>query len=309
MQPMVIAILALFSNTGAALRAGMPVNASAPPADLPVAQVHVASNASVNNASANASVLNVSAAKIPFNPHLDPAVGKVTTMYFNTYNGQQAQTIATGEWKPAAPEGDVWDGATMLPKPSCPLQLTSQTGYPTENRKKNLRLASIAVCQYLLSHTMDSLPKCGATQGEVCELMINIPAPNSDEHQEPHIGAAIALAAYSKICELGVATDYQCQVHRSGSAVLGGLKLTGVNPNRVQFKGFDVAGILDTELYDAYTLHFDYVYLAVDKKDEYEKTEFYQRQHDVLHWQHSPPQVAFCADLACLVTDFINSNR
>lgn len=282
-----ISLAAIYSSV-TALRASPPVNATRLEANQTVAQVAVAQNSS----------------SLPFNADQPAQVGHVTTLYYNDYNGQQAQTISAGAYTATAREADVYDSAGPLPKPKCDLQLNTKTSYPTDNRKVNLRLASIAVCDYIGGSY--ALPKCGAGENQVCELMLDVPMPNSDEHQEPFIGAAMALAAYSRICELGGSTDYQCQVHRSGKAVLAGLKRSA---DGVEFKNFDVAGILSTELYDAYHLHFSDVYLAQDGSSVYENTKFAQEQHNVLHWQHSPPNVHFCSSLACLAAAFINHNR
>merc|ERR1712232_694660 len=113
------------------------------------------------------------------------------------------------------------------------------TNYPSDPRKVNLRLAEHAVCGMLAFRDLGvkhpKVPDCHASTGQVCELAISIPAPSSDELQEPHIAAAIALAAYSKICALfAPGQEYQCEVHRGDWAVVAGLRLNGGD---VQLKG------------------------------------------------------------------------
>merc|ERR1719433_1859580 len=103
---------------------------------------------------------------------------------------------------PAEKGEAVWWGATMLPEPLCKLRLRTQTNYPTETRDANMRLAEIAVCNYLAS-VYESLPSCGESEDEVCELLLMVPFTSSDELQEPYTAAAVALAAYSKVCALG----------------------------------------------------------------------------------------------------------
>jgi len=267
-----------------------------------IAQASVARDLA-HNASQNASLNHIG-----FDPVQPPAVGKVTTLYYSQTTGTEAQTIsASSGFQAAAREPVVFSGHAALPEPSCPLQVTTKISYKTENRKVNQRLASIAVCDYLHGSTMNDLPSCNAASGQVCELMVDLPMPNSDTHQEPYLGAAMALAAYSKVCSLILGMhDYNCQVHRSGSAVLAGLLSSS---DGVVLKGFEVPGILNTELNDAYHLHFEHVYLAQDRRGTYEETEFHKNQHDVLHWQHEPPQVYFCSNLACLIGQFINHDR
>lgn len=241
-----------------------------------------------------------------FNPNQPAKVGKVTALYFSPRTENYAQTISTSGYSAANPDGDVFYGDFSLPKPSCPLQMTTQFNYKTENRKVNLRLAAIAVCDYLHGYTMHDLPSCGAGSNEVCELMLDVPITNGDEYQEPYLGAAMALAAYSKICSLlSGMHDYNCRVHRSNSAVLAGLQRNSKN-GTIHLSGYEVAGLLNMRLYEAYEMYFEHVFLAQQSVKTYEETEFHRRMHDFQHWQHFPPTIVWCDTLACLIDHFIN---
>lgn len=279
--------------------------------------------ANILNATSALGLVNVTAAhnatqeRFPFSARVDPAVGKVFSLYYSSYSDAKATSVEAGEeYLPATRTGVVWDGAVMLREPGCPLQLRSTTNYPTDRRKANLRLAELAVCQ-LLEQRMQSLPGChgnaagnnsesgSATTAAVCELSVFVPMPSSDELQEPYIAAAMALAAYSRICALSQSSayeSYKCEVQRSMSAVCAGLELSGKD---VQLRGLLLPGLLDLKLEDAYVLNLERVYLAEESRSPLEETEFYHDQGDVLKWKHAPPQVRFCANLACLVADYI----
>lgn len=234
-----------------------------------------------------------------------PAVGKVFSVYYSTTSDAQATSVeALDEYRPVARESKtVWsgDGSRMLPTPSCPLQLISQTSYPSKNRVANLRLAELAVCE-LLGET--GVPSCGAKVGEVCQLKLLIPMTSSDKLQEPFTAAAAALVARSKLCALGKSSynSYQCEIKRASKGICAGLELRGES---VELTGPSIPGLIQNKLQDAYVLQFSHVFLAAAIEDKYEQTEFHGKLTDVLAWQHTPPQVHFCRNLACLVSNFM----
>lgn len=238
--------------------------------------------------------------------NVDPAVGKVFSLYYSSYSGEQATSVeATDTYSPVQKDdGYVFLGSTMLPAPSCKLRLRTQTNYATDTRDANMRLAAIAICNYLASNSME-LPSCNETsEDQVCELMLMVPFTSSDELQEPYTAAAVALAAYSKICALGrdAYNSYQCNIQRSGSVICAGLGLSG---GSVHLTSLPSAGLLDLKLDDAYMLRFSKVFLAEESRSMYEETDFYYRLPDTLAWTHTPPEAVFCPDLDCLVSWFI----
>lgn len=235
----------------------------------------------------------------------EPAVGKVFSVYYSRTSDEQATSVeASDEYLPVARDSEtVWsgDGSRMLPTPSCPLQLISQTDYPTKIRVANLRLAELAVCE-LLGET--GVPSCGAKKGEVCQLELWIPITSSDELQEPFTAAAAALVARSKLCALGKSSyeSYQCEIKRASKGVCAGLELRG---DSVELTGPSIPGLINNKLQDSYVLQFSHVFLAAAIEGEYEETDFHEKLSDVLAWGHTPPQVHFCRNLACLVSNFM----
>lgn len=265
---------------------------------------------SVANATVNGTANTTIGNHWPYSCVNEPAVGKVCALYYSSSSDAKiTQIFAQDNYAPATRVGDVWQGARILPVPSCALQLKSMTNYPTDNRKANMRLAELAVCDLLkfrdLGAKHPAVPDCGAGEGQVCELEISAPLPGSDEHSEPFVGGALALAAYSKICALfeGPGNEYKCEVHRNDDAIMAGLSLVGAGAP--QLSGPTLPGLLDLKLDDAYTLRLTEVTLAESSKDVYARTEFHQNLPDVLHWQHTPPKISFCQDVQCLVNKFI----
>jgi hypothetical protein len=178
------------------------------------------------------------------------------------------------------------------------------TGYPTDRRKANLRLAELAICDRLQLRNLGAahppVPDCGAGEDQVCQLEISVPMPASDEHQEPYIAGAIALAAYSKVCALfNPGGEWQCEVRRGNDAIFAGLNTA------LAFTGATIPGLLDLKLDDAYNLGLEEVVLAASSRGVYEQTKFYGDLSDVLAWQHTPPAVQFCDSLACLIAKYI----
>lgn len=263
--------------------------------------------ANLSSRSASNSTANASAnASYPFSPRVEAAVGKVFALYYSSYSGAKATSVeATTEFEPATRRTNVWNGGQLLPEPRCKLQLTSQTGYPSDQRKANYRLVEIAVCN-LLYNKMEELPNCGETGNQVCELKVFAPLTSSETLQEPYVAAAMALATYSRLCSMGKNSFEQrrCVIHTSMSAICAGLQLSG---GSVTLTSPTTAGLLDLKLNDAYMLKLSYVYLAVESKQRFLQTTFYEDQSNVLKWQHAPPKVGFCGDLSCLASEFINS--
>lgn len=245
--------------------------------------------------------------RFPFNARVDPAVGKVFSLYYSSHSDAKATSVEVLEsYAPADRVDQVWSGPVQLPEPPCNLQLRSQTNHPTDRRKANLRLAELAVCQ-LLELKGQELPGCGANETakehKACELTVHVPMPSNDEQQEPYIGAAIALAAYSKVCALGSkGNEEKCEVHRSETALCAGLDLID---KQVHLKNLPSPGLLDLKLDDAYILKFNHVYLAASNEAEYEETNFYNNLPNPLKWSHGPPEVHFCDDLDCLADHFM----
>lgn len=237
--------------------------------------------------------------KTPFSPHVDPAVGKVFSLYYSSWQEAKATSVEVVDdegYVAANRIQYVWEGDQTLPTPACGLQLVSQTNYPSDERKANLRYSEIAVCEYLYFNNK-VLPSCGAdtAAGEVCQLKIFAPLPSDDKLQEPYIASSIALAAYSKICALGSSDDV-CKVHRSDVALCSSMKLVD---NYIQLEGIHSPGRLDLKLDDAYLLNFLHVYLASADRDSFEKTEF--NSATVLTFSHTPPSIHFCENFSCLV--------
>lgn len=242
--------------------------------------------------------------KTPFSPHKDPAVGKVFSLYYSSWQEAQATSVEVldteGYVAATRTHEDVWEGNQILPTPACGLQLVSRTNYPSDERKANLRYSEIAVCEYLHFNNK-VLPSCGAdtAAGEVCQLTIWAPLPSDDKLQEPYIASSIALAAYSKICALGLSTyasDDVCKVHRSDVALCSSMKLVD---NYIHLEGIHSPGRLDLKLDDAYLLNFLHVYLASADRDSFEKTRF--NAATVLTFSHTPPSIHFCENFSCLV--------
>eukprot|EP00927_Polykrikos_kofoidii_P013378 TRINITY_DN1582_c0_g1_i1.p1 TRINITY_DN1582_c0_g1~~TRINITY_DN1582_c0_g1_i1.p1 ORF type:complete len:333 (+),score=41.46 TRINITY_DN1582_c0_g1_i1:46-1044(+) len=246
--------------------------------------------------------------KWPYSCEKSAAVGKVCSLYYSSLSDEQITSVeAQNEYKPASRGGVVWHGASILPEPSCALQLRPLTPSPSDTRRANFRLAELAICELLARRDPGvkhpPVPQCGATEAQVCELQVSAPLSTSDELQEPYVAAAVALAAYSKICALfSPGEEYKCQVHRGDWAVTAGLQL---RDGGVVLTGFQIEGLLDLKLDYAYGLFLKDVVIAADSKPIYEQTEFHRNLPDVLKWDHTPPSVSFCDDLSCLVHKFI----
>lgn len=284
--------------------------AAAKPADARLAawRAGARARAGVGNATATASlgldgVASNANASAPFTARADPAVGKVWALYYSDAGGGHKATAVEAPdhfpYRRGTSAGDVWHGNSLLPSPSCQLRLVSQTRYPTANRKANLRLAEIAVCDY-----MGSVPSCGGSGSDPCELKIKAPLPASDDLQEPHIGAAIALAAYSRLCALG-RSEYEqegCRVHLGEVGVSGGLELAG---DSVRIAKLPSSGFIDLKMDAAYELGFAKVLLPAASEDDFSETQFSANSTDVLKWSRTPPEVDFCGDLGCLVSKLI----
>jgi len=239
----------------------------------------------------------------PFQARVEPAVGKVWALYFNSYTKAKASSVeATDKYVPADRGPAVWDGDMMLPEPGCSLKIRSLTNYPTARRKANYRKAEIAICEVLQMHGTE-LPKCSASDEQVCELTLSIPMPSSDEMQEPYIAGAMALAAYSKICALGRSSSYnsyKCKIHRSETAISAGMTVQG---GEVALTGMSSPGLIDLKLDDAYILSFRWVYMSTSSRDTYYQTRFYHTPDH--HFNHQPPEVQFCGNLQCLVSSMM----
>lgn len=250
----------------------------------------------------------------------EPALGKVCSLYYSSVTeAKMTAVLALDKYHKASRFDDIWLGNSRLPVPSCSLQLGGDN-YRIwgDLRKANLRLAELAVCDMLAFRDLGAahppVPDCGAnfSQGEVCELKMSAPMTSSDELHEPSTAAALALAAYSRICALfDPDEDYKCKVNLGNRALLAGLQVSGAGTefggvtSGVRLTGLD-KGLLDIKLNDAYDLYLDEVIMAEDGKSTYEKTSFHAQRDDVLHWTHAPPRIDFCTDLHCLVDKYMN---
>eukprot|EP00930_Biecheleria_cincta_P033019 TRINITY_DN22873_c0_g1_i2.p1 TRINITY_DN22873_c0_g1~~TRINITY_DN22873_c0_g1_i2.p1 ORF type:complete len:325 (+),score=66.79 TRINITY_DN22873_c0_g1_i2:41-1015(+) len=250
----------------------------------------------------------------------EPAIGKVCSLYYSSVTeAKMTAVLATDGYHKASRFDDIWLGNSRLPVPSCALQLGGDNyGISGDNRKANLRLAELAVCDMLafrdLGAAHPKVPDCGAnvSQGEVCELKMSAPMTTSDQLQEPYTAAALALAAYSRICALfDPSEDYKCKVNLGNKALLAGLQVSGAGTqlggatSGELLTGVATPGLLDLKLKDAYDLYLEEVIMAEEGKSTYEGTDFHAKRNDVLLWTHAPPGISFCNDLHCLVQKYI----
>lgn len=255
------------------------------------------------NASANASQRTSG----PFNLNTkEPAVGKVYALYFSTTSGEKVSEVQV--WPPGAtlqacsePPAAVYDpdgAGGPIPKPeSCKLTLNSQTGYPSEQRKANLRLAELAVCDYF---ALNGIPNCGSG----CSLKINAPLPYASM-QEPYVGAAIALAAISQICAESKESWQrdQCEIRRKDAALSAGLRLVG---SGVQLRPLPDY-MVNTKMNDAHSLYFPKVILSADNEDAWHDSAFHEDSYDVTKWTHEPTECEFCTNIACVAQKLMGS--
>jgi len=258
--------------------------------------------ASTQNGTVALAASNLAAhARLPFSARTDAAVGKVWALYYSNYAGHKATSIeATETYAPGTRGETPWHQGAPLPVPSCSLKLRTQTNYPTENREANLRLAEIAVCDYMAG-TGGSVPGCGASGTQVCELSLMVPAPSDDGLFEPHNAAAMALVAYSRLCAIPKSAyeQGQCAVHSSEKAILGGLETSGA------LRALPSTGFIQLKMEAAYELGLTQVVLPSSSETDYHATTHHQNSTDVLKWTREPPAATFCGNFACVVQQFM----
>lgn len=244
---------------------------------------------------------NHTGAKVHFNP-LDyaSAIGKVFVFYYSSASGELATSVEARGYRdlPQAPSAldPVYDPSSggMVRRGACPLRLISQTSYPSDQRKANLRLAEIAVCEVFYGN-----PCKGGAVG--CELEVLAPLPYSDD-QEPYVGAGMALVAHSLLCSLraDAGQSAACAVRRSRAAVSAGLRFA---QGAVELQPLPSPWV-DMKLDACYALGFREAVFAAANREHYLSGEHYSTKHDVLAWSTTPPEAVFCEDLPCLVQKF-----
>lgn len=278
-------------------------NASQPPPLKASIRGHnFAARGKASSAARAAGASNRTGSKAPFNPRdYNPEVGKVFVFYYSSASEELATSVEARGYRDLAqaPSSSdlVYDPSSggMVKRGSCPLRLISQTSYPSEQRKANLRLAELAVCEAFYGN-----PCKGGAAG--CELEILAPLPYSDE-QEPYVGAGMALVAHSLLCALHKEAWQRpsCAIHRSVAAVSAGLRLAGAGS--VELLPLPSPWV-DLKLDACYSLGFREAVFAAANRQHYLAGEHYAKKHDVLAWQSAPPEVVFCKDLQCLVQKF-----
>jgi len=244
---------------------------------------------------------NQTRSKAHFSPLDYPrAVGKVFAFYYSSASEELATSVEAREYKELqqAPSSSdlVYDPSSgaMVKRGSCPLRLTSQTNYPSDQRKANLRLAELAVCD-----AFHGSPCPGGAAG--CELEILAPLPYSDE-QEPYVGAAMALVAHSLLCARRASSLQReaCAIRRSAAAISAGLRFASGGVELLPLP----SPWVDLKLDACYTLGFREAVFAAANREHYFSGEHYAKKHDVLAWERAPPDVVFCKDLPCLIAKF-----
>jgi len=227
-----------------------------------------------------------------------PAVGKVFALYFSTMSGQKVSQIWARNYKalPAAPSDPaVFDPETgaQLARGKCNLRLTS-ANYAAGQRKYNLRLAEVAVCEQFFGSP------CGPG-AKGCEIEIMAPLPY-DGQQEKYIGAGMALTAHSLLCAQRTETWRRdsCAIIRDKAAIAAGLMRTSSGIKLRPIPG----EWTDLKMDAAWELQFKEAVFSSANKGHYEESTHNEKRHDVLAWPRTPSQAAFCEGLACLVQKF-----
>jgi len=235
------------------------------------------------------------AARVPFSTSsYHAAVGKAFALYYSSFSGEKVTSVEARAYHslnatPASPDVFDPDSAMLLSRGSCPLQLLSQTNYPSAHHNASLRLAEMAVCM-----AMSDMP-CKA--GDVgCKVEVLAPLPYAD-HDEPYLAATIALVVKSFLCSehSGAAEQDACMVHhRSDTAIAAGLQVVA---GKVELKPIPGEWV-ELKLDACYELGFKKAVFAAGNQADFEETPYYSP--DVLSFQHTPPEAVFCQDLACL---------
>lgn len=228
-----------------------------------------------------------------------PAIGKVFALYYSTMSGEKVTQIEARNYKAltTAPEDKlVFDPVTSQARKrgECKLSLKSHTTVMSDTREWNLRLAEIAVCEQFFGNP------CGP-DAKFCEIEMFAPLPY-DPDQEKYIGAGMALTAHSLLCAQRTETWKRdsCALVRNKAAIAAGLR-----PSSSGIKLKPIPGELIDLKFDAtYELGFQEAVFASESEAAYEESEHHENKHDVLKWQRTPPEPAFCSDLSCLIGKF-----
>mmetsp|Transcript_119718 Transcript_119718/g.211631 ORF Transcript_119718/g.211631 Transcript_119718/m.211631 type:complete len:313 (+) Transcript_119718:39-977(+) len=246
----------------------------------------------------NSSKVNAS---VPFSLHdYPPAIGKVFAIYYSHSSNQDVTSVEARDYQSlsTAPADDeiILEPQTMksLPRGQCPLRLNAHIGSPSAERKANLRLAELAVCE-----AYGGQP-CGANDAG-CELDIWAPLPDNNA-EEASLGAAIALAAHSALCGAVHTETWQsgtCKIVRDKTALSAGLQKQ-LGSSSVTLRSFPGPWV-DKKLDSCYVLGFKGAVFADGNRASYLSSQNYALKDDVLHWSRAPPAVQFCSDLSCLV--------
>lgn len=236
----------------------------------------------------------------PFNPRdYSAAIGKVFVFYFSSISDEKVSSVEARSFKrldqaPSDPAVFDPETGTMLERGDCKLRVVSQTSYPSEMRKANLRLSELAVCNMYIGNP------CGA-DAPGCEVEVMAPLPYSED-QEPYLGAGIALVVHSFLCaeHADSWSKDKCAIARSKTGLSAGLVHAG---SAIALRALPEPWV-DMKLDACYELGFEGVVFAAANKDHYLDGEHYAKKNDVLAWSRAPPEPSFCGNLACLVAKF-----
>jgi len=280
------------------------LRSKAQPLEAPLIHTVLAKSSSqaiaLANASAGANATVDSNGTQPFRVgSYPPAIGKVFALYYSTMSGQKVTQIEARKYKslPAAPsDPPAFDPATSvsLARGDCKLRLKSHLGAMSAQRKYNLRLAEVAVCEQFFGNP------CGEG-AKGCEIEMFAPLPYSGD-QEKYIAAGMALTAHSLLCAQRTAAWQQdsCAIVRNKAAIAAGLQQSGGG-----IKLRPIPGVwTDLKLDATYELGFKEAVFASSNKGDYEQSSHAEKKHDVLAWDREPPDAKFCPDLACLIGKF-----
>jgi hypothetical protein len=272
--------------------------------EAPVAHTVLAKSASSSSGSAssqaNSTVSSNSSSQVPFRvSSYTPEIGKVFALYYSSMSGQKVSQIEARYYNSlsAAPSDPVAfdpDTGAALNRGNCKLRLKSHTTVMSDQRKYNLRLAEVAVCEQFFGN-----PCADGAAG--CEIEMFAPLPY-DGDQEKYIAAGMALTAHSVLCAKQKPEWQQdsCAIVRNKAAIAAGLQQSSSGIKLRPIPG----ALTDLKLDATHELGFAEAVFATANEADYEAGTHYANRHDPLAYSRTPPQAAFCEDLGCLITKF-----
>jgi hypothetical protein len=231
-----------------------------------------------------------------------PAIGKVFALYYSTTSGEKVTQIEARNYKELSappPDSVVFhptQGISLKRGENCPFMLKPHTTVMSDMRKWNLRLAEVAICE----RSVWGNP-CGPT-AKGCEIEMFAPLPyNSDEEQ--YIGAGMALTAQSLLCAQRKEAWEQdaCALTRNRAALGAGLMKSA---DGIKLK--PIPGVwTDLKMDATSALSFSEAVFAKANEPDYLSSKHHESLSDPLAHSRTPPEAAFCDDLSCLVTKFM----